>query len=94
MLGTTQDKLNERGQAIAAYMRVCLAAGATPGFSVDANVSAGQLAQETNKLDTAKRAYEEALLVCGGGGCTVLGFCNNSMREKDWRCRKRGTQAT
>jgi hypothetical protein len=24
-----------------------------------------------------------------GSGC-----CYNSMREKDWRCRKRGTQAT
>jgi hypothetical protein len=21
-------------------------------------------------------------------------FCDNSMREKDWRCRKRGMQAT
>jgi hypothetical protein len=27
------------------------------------------------------------------GGCIVFGFCDNSMREKDWRCRKRGTQA-
>ncbi len=25
---------------------------------------------------------------------TDFGFCENSMREKDWRCRKRGTQAT
>ncbi len=24
----------------------------------------------------------------------VFGYCDNSMREKDWRCRKRGTQAT
>jgi hypothetical protein len=24
----------------------------------------------------------------------ILGFYDNSMREKDWRCRKRGAQAT
>ena len=24
----------------------------------------------------------------------VFDFCDNSMREKDWRCRKRGMQAT
>ena len=24
----------------------------------------------------------------------VFNFCDNSMREKDWRCRKRGTQVT
>ncbi len=24
----------------------------------------------------------------------VFGNCDNSVREKDWRCRKRGTQAT
>ena len=24
----------------------------------------------------------------------VFGYCDNSVREKDWRCRKRGTQAT
>jgi hypothetical protein len=24
----------------------------------------------------------------------IFGYCDNSMREKDWRCRKRGTQAT
>ena len=24
----------------------------------------------------------------------VFDFCDNSMREKDWRCRKRGTQVT
>ncbi len=23
----------------------------------------------------------------------VFDFCDNSMREKDWRCRKRGMQA-
>ncbi len=34
------------------------------------------------------------LLECRGGECTVLGFCDNSVREKGWRCRKRGTQAT
>ncbi len=63
MLGTVQDKLNERAQAVTTYMRVSLSAGAPPGFVADANISAGQLAQETNKLDTAKRAYEEALMV-------------------------------
>ena len=24
----------------------------------------------------------------------VFGYCDNSMREKDWRCRMRGVQAT
>jgi Cdc6-like AAA superfamily ATPase len=26
--------------------------------------------------------------------CTNFGYCDNSVREKDWRYRKRGTQAT
>ena len=29
-----------------------------------------------------------------GGGCTVSGYCDNSVRENDRRCHKRGTQAT
>jgi hypothetical protein len=28
------------------------------------------------------------------GKSLVFGYCDNSMREKDWRCRKRGMQAT
>ena len=27
-----------------------------------------------------------------GGGCTVLGYCDSIVREKDWRYRKRGMQ--
>ncbi len=29
-----------------------------------------------------------------GGGSTVYGYCDNSVREKDWHYRKRGKQAT
>ena len=29
----------------------------------------------------------------GGGGCTVSGYCDNSVREKDWRCRVQVTLA-
>jgi hypothetical protein len=42
------------------------------------------------------------IVIAVTGACCALGlvilrglaFCDNSMREKDWRCRKRGTQAT
>ena len=29
-----------------------------------------------------------------GGECTIFVYCDNSVREKDWRCRKCGTQVT
>lgn len=63
MLGSCYQKIGDLDSSIATYMKVQSSAGAPPSFVVDANVSAGLIAQEVNKLDTARRAFEAALLV-------------------------------
>jgi hypothetical protein len=40
------------------------------------------------------RCVLRATAVAKGGGCTIFGYYDNSVRGKDWRCRKRVTQAT
>ncbi len=50
-------------------------------------------------LDDAMGTYmdlflTEVLRVCRVMKLLVIGYCDNSVCEKDWRCRKRGTQAT
>ncbi len=36
---------------------------------------------------------EDCFVICRTGGCIVFSYCDNSVREKDWCCRKRGKQA-
>jgi hypothetical protein len=63
MLGSCLEKVNDTDGAIAAYLKVCPGCGASPAMIVDACLTAGQVAQENHRLDTAKTAYESALKV-------------------------------
>ncbi len=46
------------------------------------------------KVPPAKGIANKPRIHHRGGRCTVFGYCDNSMRSKDWHCRKRGAQAT
>ena len=55
-----------------------------------------QYRTSVSKLTSVRWAVSVGKSRGGGGECTVSGYryCDNSVREKDWRCRKRRTQVT
>jgi hypothetical protein len=84
MLGNCLEKVNDSDGAIAAYLNVGPGCGAASAMIVDACLSAGQVAQEASRLDTAKTAYESALKVC-----FVLFCCCSALKTIFCRCFRR-----
>ncbi len=48
----------------------------------------------TEGINCVQHQHKQNMYMIGVIKVLILGNCDTSVREKDWRCRKRGTQAT